>query len=152
VIEGSGVIEFYASYLGGGAPVDDNTKTILYLSELEINGELVVRGWDKYNTHILIDSATAPSEELLSKIRFHHWDSEVIAKTVLGRFKAKDKGGREMWEIKGEFTYPPPPEWHPPETPEPATTGAMIATGTLALALLHKRRRSRASANAASGQ
>jgi len=142
VIEGSGVIEFYSSYIGGGgSEVTDNSRTILYLNELEINGELVIRGWDKYNTHILIDSATAPSEDLLSKIRFDHWDPEVIAKTVLGRFKAKDKGNREMWEIKGEFTYPPPPEWKPPETPEPATSGFLIATGAAVLAAWHRRRK-----------
>jgi|GEM_PF-707441 len=147
VVEGSGVIEFYSSFVGGGVPADDNTKSILYLKELEINGELLVRGWDQYNTHILIDSDIAPTAELLSKIKFSHWDPDVIAKTVLGRFKAKDKNNREMWEIKGEFTYPPPdlPPGHPdaPKTPEPATTGALIGTGGLALALLHKRRRNR---------
>jgi len=138
VIEGSGVIDFYASYMGSGGEITDNSRSILYLNELEINGELIVRGWDKFNTHILIDSVEAPSESLLSKIKFEHWDPEVVAKTLFGRFKFNNK---EYWEIKAEYTHPPPPEWKPPETPEPATTGALLATGAAALAAWQRRRK-----------
>jgi len=136
VIEGSGVIEFHSSYIGAGGEVTDNSKSILYLSELEINGELIVRGWDKYNTHILIDSKEAPTEEFLSKIKF---EGEYLNKVLVGKFYAKDKK-KDYWEIKAEFEYVPPTYPPPPETPEPATTGALLATGAVALGFWRRRR------------
>jgi len=139
VIEGSGVIEFYSSYIGSGGETTDNTKSILYLGELEINGELIVRGWDKYNTHILIDSKEAPTEELISKIKF---EGEYLNKIFVEKFYAKEKK-KDYWEIKAEFEYIPPTYPPPPETPEPATTGALLATGALAFSMWYRHRRAR---------
>jgi len=136
VIEGSGVIEFYSSYVGSGGEITDNSKTLIYLTELEINGELTVRGWDKYNTHLLIDSVEAPTEEFISKIKF---EGEYLNKIFVEKFYAKDKK-KEYWEIKAEFEYIPPTYPPAPEAPEPATTGALIGTGVLALAAWRQKR------------
>jgi len=137
VIEGSGVIEFHSSYMGAGGEVNENTKTILYLNELQINGKLVVRGWDKYNTRILIDSKDAPTAELLSKIKF---EGEGLNNVFVEKFYSEEKK-RDYWEVKSEFVYEPPTYPPPPETPEPATTGALLAAGAVALGLWHRRRR-----------
>jgi len=134
-IEGSGVIEFRDSHIGN-SPIDDNTKSILYLSELDIQGELVVRGWDKYNTHILLDSKTAPTEELLSKI---HFEGEANGDVLVEKFRFNN---RDYWEIKAEFIFPPDPVYPTeptvpgtPEAPEPSSYGLLISAAALAFAL-----------------
>jgi len=142
VIEGSGVIDFKDSHIGS-SEINDNTKTILCISELEINGELIVRGWDKYNTHILIDSKTAPTDELLSKIKF---EGESNGATLVEKVRIRGRNGfpnnKDYWEIKAEFIFPPDPEYPPyPDAPEPATTGALLAAGAVALGVLHRRYR-----------
>jgi len=134
-VEGSGVIDFKDSHIGSGE-VTDNSKSILVLDELEINGELIVRGWDKYNTRLLIDSNIAPTEELLSKIKF---EGELNGATIVEKTRITQRPGfpnnKDYWEIKAEFIFPPDPTYPPPpETPEPATTGALLASGAVALA------------------
>jgi len=145
VIEGSGVIEFHSSYMGSGGEATDDSKSIFYLGELEINGKLTIRGWDKYNTHILIDSKEAPTAEFLSKIKF---EGEYLNKIFVEKFWAKDKK-KDYWEIKAEFEYVPPTYPPPPEAPEPAATGALIGTGVLALAVWRRagKRTAKADAN-----
>ncbi|KXU37075.1 hypothetical protein AXK11_02980 [Cephaloticoccus primus] len=130
-VEGSGVIEFKDSHIGT-APIDDNTKSILYINELEIDGELFVRGWDTYNTHILLNTTVKPSDELLSRIHF-----EKMGKVYTEQFTYERK---TYWEIKAEFIYPDDPEYPPyPDAPEPASYGGILGACAIAFFLWRRR-------------
>jgi len=142
-VEGTGILEF--SDMSGGAMAANTgsghdshaavSPSVLILEDLDLNlGELVVRGWDGESSRILLDKVHPPDERLLSKIRF---EGQGATHTEKVRFN-----NRDYWEIKAEFTTPPGSGTVPP-TPEPATTGALIGTGVLALAAWRRLRRSR---------
>jgi len=116
VIEGNGVIEFIDPFITEGKGSSPN-KNALYIDELDLRGELTIRGWDQYDTQIFIKRAVQPDEELLSKI---HVEGHANLRVT--------QGPNGYWSLQAA------------PIPEPATCGAIVATGALALTHWRKRR------------
>jgi len=116
VIEGSGIIEFIDPFSAGGK-VDSINKNALYIEELDLRGDLSIRGWDQYDTQIFIKRAVQPDDELLSKIHVEgHANLRVSS------------AGNGFWSIEAA------------PVPEAVTCGGVLAGSALALALWRRRR------------
>ncbi|KXU37088.1 hypothetical protein AXK12_02270 [Cephaloticoccus capnophilus] len=126
VIEGSSVIEFIDPFITDGKGTSPN-KNALYIDELDLRGELTIRGWDKHDTQIFIKSSVQPDAELLAKIHVEGHANLRVSQTSDG-----------YWSLEAV------------PIPEPAICGAIVAPGVLALAAW--RRRARASESAQRGE
>ncbi|WP_156469166.1 hypothetical protein [Cephaloticoccus primus] len=115
VVEGYGIIEFRDSRREGGG-----ASNVLYFEELDIRGDLTIRGWDKYNSRIFIKSHVQPDEVLLSRIHIEGYEDL-----------------QATWDKNGYWGLTAKP------TPEPATCGRIVSTGALGLALWRRWRHRR---------
>jgi len=115
VIEGSGVIEFIDPFITDGKGTSPN-KNALYIDELDLRGELTIRGWEEHDTQIFIKRSVQPDEEFLSKIY-------VEGHTNLRVSQAKDG----YWSLEAA------------PIPEPALCGSIVASGLCSLAIWRRR-------------
>jgi len=119
VIEGSSVIEFIDPFTPDGTGKSPH-KNALYIDELDLKGDLTIRGWEEHDTQIFIKRAVQPDAELLSKIHVEgHANLRVSA------------AGNGFWSLEAA------------PIPEPATCGAIVAAGACAVAIWRKRKRCR---------
>jgi len=117
VIEGSGVIEFIDPFTGDGKGTSPN-KNALYIDELDLQGELTIRGWEEHDTQIFIKRSVQPDAELLAKIHVEGHANLRVSQTSDG-----------YWSLEAA------------PIPEPAVCGAVVMAGALALTARRKSRR-----------
>jgi len=115
VIEGSGVIEFIDPFISDGKGTSPN-KNALYIDELDLRGDLTIRGWDQYDTQIFIKRSAQTDAELLARI---HVEGHANLRVT------ESKDG--YWSLEAA------------PIPEPATCAAIMASGACALVIWRKR-------------
>jgi len=107
VIEGSGVIEFIDPFITDGKGTSPN-KNALYIDELDLRGDLTIRGWDQYDTQIFIKRSAQTDAELLSKIHVEGHDNLQIK-----------QGPDGFWSLEAA------------PIPEPATCAVIVVSGAV---------------------